>query len=216
VRSPQALLVGNRDDHGSPRVNSLMYRVAQSRDEAASSPLLGNRPAGKRVPLLIGLWKLARDSCQHACEKAASIFCDAEEPRATTQQTRRYRSLERIWSAVQSQTRRDRGRGKAMIGQRDEHRLEYTHLLWCRALLSGEPESQLAKPDITNQLASEIVTKQVNAGGIRRPDSGRIFHLCPFYVTRFSALSTQGCCQEILAELDLSLLIPALRMTSPY
>src|SRR6266704_2452676 len=182
VRSPQALLLGKLDDHGGPGINGLMHRVAQSRNEAASSPLFGDRPAGKLVPLLIGRRELARDGCQHACEKAASVFCDAEEPRAATQQTRCHRTLERIWGAVQGQAGRDRGRGKAVISQRDEHSLEHTHLLRRRSLLCGEPESQLAKPDVPNQLAREIVTKQVNAGDIRRTDPGGIFHLFSLYV----------------------------------
>src|SRR5437588_9526884 len=84
VRSPQSLPLGKLNDHGGPGINGLMHRVAQSRNEAASSPLFGDCPAGKLVPLLIGRWELARDGCQHACEKAASVFCDAEEPRATT------------------------------------------------------------------------------------------------------------------------------------
>src|SRR5712691_9225558 len=141
VRSPQALLVGNRDNHGCTRVNGLMYWVAQAWDEAASRALLDDSPAGKRVPLLIGLWELARDGRQHASKKSASVFCDAEEPRAATQQTCCHRALERIRGAVQGQAGRDCGRGKAVIGQRDEHRLEYTHLLRRRPLLRGEPES---------------------------------------------------------------------------
>src|SRR5258708_23066428 len=62
------------------------------------------------------------------------------------------------------------------------------------------PESQLAKPDVHNQLAREIVTKQVNAGGIRRTDPGGIFHLFPYTLQWFAARSTQGCCQGILAD----------------
>jgi hypothetical protein len=186
VRSPQALLVGNCDDHGGARVNGLMYWVAQAWDEAANSVLLDDSPAGKRIPLLIGLWELARDGRQHASEKSPSVFCDAEEPRAATQQTCCHRTLERIRGAIQGQAGRDRCRGKSVIGQRDEHRLEHTHLLWCRSLLRGKPESQLAKSDSTNQLASKIVTKQVNTGGIGDTDSGGIFHLS---LIRYKVLS---------------------------
>ena len=49
VRSPQALLVGNRDDHGCTGVNGLMYWVAQAWDEAASSALLDDSPVGKLI-----------------------------------------------------------------------------------------------------------------------------------------------------------------------
>ncbi len=70
-----------------------------------------------------------------------------------------------------------------MVGQRDKHGLEDTHLLRCRSLLRGEPEGQLAKADVTNQLTSKIVTKQMNAGGVGRPDSSWIFHVSPFYTT---------------------------------
>src|SRR6266566_1274814 len=138
-----------------------------------------NNDGGTR---LNGRRERVRDSCQHTSEKSACVFCDAEEPRAATQQTRCHRTLERIWGAVQGQAGRDRGRGKAVISQRDEHSLEHTHLLRRRSLLCGEPESQLAKPDVPNQLAREIVTKQVNAGDIRRTDPGGIFHLFSLYV----------------------------------
>jgi hypothetical protein len=174
--------------------------------------LLGDSPAGKDVPLLIGRRELARDGCQHASEKAASVFCDAEEPRATTQQTRCHRTLERIGGTVQGHAGRDRGWGKAMVSQRDKHCLEYTHLLRCRSLLRGEPEGQLAKANVTHQLASKIVTKQVNAGGIRCPDSSWIFHVSPFSVTMILSPLDAGCCQGILAELDLSLLSLALKV----
>src|SRR5579884_2353612 len=181
VWSTQALLVSNRDDHGGPRINVFRHWVAQSRHKAASSPLLSDRSAGKRVPLLICRRKLSPDSCQHPSEKAASVFCDAKEPGATTQQTRCHRTLERIRGTVQGQAGRDRGWGKAVVSQRDKHRLEYTHLLRCRSLLRGEPEGQFAKPNVTKQLTSKIVTKQTNAGGIRCPDTGRIFHVSPSY-----------------------------------
>src|SRR6266699_2712174 len=74
------------------------------------------------------------------------------------------------------------------------------HLLWCRSLLRGEPESQFVKSDVFYQFVCEIVTEQVNAGGIRRTDAGRIFHVSPYPLQWFSTLSTQGCCQGILAE----------------
>src|SRR5260370_6052848 len=195
VRSPQALLVSNRDDNGCTRINALMHRVPQSWNETASSALLGDGSESKLVPLLIGLRKLARDGCQYARQKAASVFCDAKEARAATQQTRCHRTLERIPGAVQGQASRDRSRGKAVIGQRDEHRLEHTHLLRCRSLLRGEPEGQFAEPDLPHQLAREIVTKQVNAGGIGGTYSTGKFHMSLIYVTSFSALSTQDCCQ---------------------
>src|ERR1700694_598137 len=89
VRPPQALLVGNRDDHVCTRVNGLMYGMAQAWDEAASGALLGDSMAGKCVPLLISLREMARDGCQHASEKKASVLCDAEAPRATRQPGRR-------------------------------------------------------------------------------------------------------------------------------
>src|SRR6266705_83429 len=186
VRSPQTLVVGKCNNDGGTRINGLMHRVAQPWDKAASGALLRDSPAGKLVPLLIGRRERVRDSCQHTSEKSACVFRDAEEPRAAAQQTRCHRTLERIWGAVQGQAGRDCGRGKAVIGQRDEHSLEHTHLLRRRSLLRGEPEGQLAEPDSTNQLASKIVTKQVNAGGIGGTDSGGIFHVS---LIRYKVLS---------------------------
>src|SRR5438105_15861647 len=40
VRSPQAFPVSNLNDHGGARIHCFMHRVAQSGNEAASSPLL--------------------------------------------------------------------------------------------------------------------------------------------------------------------------------
>ena len=77
-----------------------------------------------------------------------------------------------------------------MIGQRDEHSLEHAHLLRCRSLLRGKPEGQLAEPDVTNQFAGKIVTKQMNTRDIRRPDAGGIFHLFLICYKVFSPLDT--------------------------
>ena len=63
MRPPQALLFGNGDDHSGARIHCFMHRVAQSWNEAASSPLLGHCPSGKRIPLFIGLRELAHDAC---------------------------------------------------------------------------------------------------------------------------------------------------------
>src|SRR5947208_12952363 len=70
VWTPQALPLGDLDDHGGARIHCFMHWVAQSRNEAASSPLLGHCPSGKRVPLLVGLWDLARDACPPVGHKA--------------------------------------------------------------------------------------------------------------------------------------------------
>jgi hypothetical protein len=79
VWSPQALTLGNGDNHGDTRVNGFMYWVAQSWDEAARCTLLGDSMAGECVPLLIGLGEMARDGGQYASEKSACIFRDTEE-----------------------------------------------------------------------------------------------------------------------------------------
>src|SRR5205085_10354666 len=63
-----------------------------------------------------------------------------------------------------------------------EHCLEHTHLLRRWSLLRGEPESQLTKGDVPHQLARQIVTKQANAAGIRRPESSGILHLSPLLI----------------------------------
>src|SRR5437016_3063253 len=59
MRSPQSLPLGNLNDHGGARIHCFMHGVAQSGNEAASSPLLGHCPYGKCVPLLIGRRELA-------------------------------------------------------------------------------------------------------------------------------------------------------------
>ena len=139
---------------------------------------------------------MAGDGGQHAGKEAACIFGDAKEPRAAAQQTCCHGALKRIWGAVQGQAGRDGGRGEAVIGQRDEHRLEHTHLLRRWSLLRGEPESQLTKADVPNQLAREIVTKQANAAGIRRPESSGLLRLSPLLVDAHglcSLLVTPSC-----------------------
>src|SRR2546430_8254219 len=59
-----------------PRSTLFPYTTLFRSYKAASSALLDDSPSGKRIPLLIGLWELARDSRQHAREKSASIFCE--------------------------------------------------------------------------------------------------------------------------------------------
>src|SRR5205823_2946823 len=80
--------------------------------------------------------------------------------------------------------------------------LEYMHLLRCRLLLCGKPERQLAKPDVTNQLACKIMAKQVNTVGIRRPDSGGIFHGSPFNARMVLSLSIHHCSEDVLSVLN--------------
>src|SRR5579884_569954 len=100
VRAAQTLAFGNSDDHRGSRISRLMYRVAQSWNEAPRGSLPCDGLAGKLIPFFIGLWKVPRDACQHACQKTPGIFRNAKEPRAASQQARRHRPLERIRGAI--------------------------------------------------------------------------------------------------------------------
>src|SRR5579875_271907 len=101
VRSTQALALGDLNHHGGTGIGGFMHRMAQSWHETSGCPLFRDGLAGKLIPLLITCGQAARDSCQHAGEKASGVFCHAEEARAAAQQTRRHRALESIRRAVQ-------------------------------------------------------------------------------------------------------------------
>ena len=57
-------------------------------------------------------------------QERAAVLGDAEEPRAAAEQPGGQRALQRVGRGQVGEPGRDRGRGEAVVGQRDQHRLE--------------------------------------------------------------------------------------------
>src|SRR5690348_5582523 len=174
VRPPQPLMLGNRDDHRRAWVTALVDGMPQPRNVSAGGTFHRDGPARERFPLLLGRRWIALDRRQHASEKAARILGDAQEARASAQEARRDCALQRIRRAIERQAGGNRRRGEAMIGQRDENRLEDAHLLRRRPPLRRHPERKLAEPDLAEQIARQILPEQLDARRGGCPDPGGI------------------------------------------
>ena len=76
---------------------------------------------------------LARASLEHRVQVGAAVLGDAEEPRAAAEQAGGQGALQRVGGGEVGQPGGDRGRGEAVVGQRDQHRLEDADLRRRRA-----------------------------------------------------------------------------------
>src|SRR6185437_16441175 len=94
-----------------------------------------------------------------------------EKARAAAQQSRRDGPLERVGRAIHRKPGGDGGGGEAVVGQRDEHRLEDAHLLRRGALLRRQPERQLAEANLANQLSRQVVPEQLDTVGVGCADA---------------------------------------------
>ena len=111
---------------------------------------------------------------QHLVQEPAGVLGDAEEPRAPAEQPGGQRALDRVGRRQVGQPRDDRGRGEPVVGQRREHRLEHPHLAGLGPALRGQPERQLAEPDLAHHVAGQVVAEQGDrvAGSTRPARSG--------------------------------------------
>ena len=160
---------------GSP---CLVHRVPEPGHEAAGVALVrrtASRASG--VPAcVVGPGRSSPRSTTTACRNAAAVLGDAEEARPAAEQPGGERALQRVGRGQVGQPGGDRGRGEAVVGQRDEHRLEDPGLAGRRAPLRDQPEGQLAEADLAHQVGGEVLAEQrdlVGAGGAERRREGR-------------------------------------------
>ena len=130
--------------HRRARVALLVDRVTEPGDEAARRPGGRHDPGGDRVPPVVVGRDRRRDRRSPSCRKLAAVLGDAEEARTAAEQAGGERALDRLGRAEQRQPRRDRGRREAMVGERDQHRLEHGALTGASAA-AWRPASRRAR-----------------------------------------------------------------------
>jgi hypothetical protein len=159
--SAQPLMLGDGYDYRSARVTGLVNRMTQPRDIPASRAFHRDRPSCQRVPLLISRWQVTLDRCQDGGKKAPGILCHTEKARASSQQSRSYGSLQSIGCTVECQAGGECGGSEAVVGERNEDRLEDTYLLWRRSPLRGQPERKFAESYLAKQIVCQIMTEEL-------------------------------------------------------
>ena len=149
----RALAPGELEQHGRPGILDLVHRVSEPGDEAAPPPSPARRapaassshPASSSGP--------GRPLGEGLGEEPGRVLGDPEEPRAPAEQPGGEGALQRLRGARVGHPGGDRRRREAVVGERDEHRLEHRQLPRRRAALGDEPERQLAERDLADQFA---------------------------------------------------------------
>jgi hypothetical protein len=173
VRSAQPLLLGDLDQPGGARVADLVHRVPETGDELPLGLGPGHRGEGERVEAGVVGRDLARLG-QHLVQELAAVLGHPEEPRPAAEQAGRQRALHRVGGGQVRDPGGDRGRGEAVVGQRDQHRLEDADLRLGRPALGHHPERQLAEPDLAHQVVGQVLAEQADRVGVRRAERGRV------------------------------------------
>jgi hypothetical protein len=147
----QSLMLGDSDDYRRAWVTGLVNGMTQPRDIPAGSTFFCDGSPCERIPLLISRRQITFDSCQDGGKKAPGVLCHTKKARASAEEPRGDGSLESIRSTIECQAGGNRGGSEAMVGERDEDRLEDTHLLRCRSPLGGQPERKFAESHLAEQ-----------------------------------------------------------------
>ena len=174
VRSPQALLLGDGDQHRRPRVLHLVHRVPQSGDEAALLARPAHRREGQRVPARVVGGQVALVPVQDVVEVAAAVLGHPEEPGAAAEEPGGQGALERVGGGEVGEPGGDRGRGEAVVGQGDQHRLEDPGLRRRRPAHRHQPERQLTEPDLAHQVGGQVLAEQPDLVGGRGAERGGV------------------------------------------
>ena len=125
VRAAQALLLGDPDQHAAcagPRPCAPGGRdpgrtCPASRVRRTASSASASHPASSVGQVAVVL-------VEHGVQVAAAVLGHAEEARPAAEQPGGQRALQRVGRGEVGEPGRDRGRGEAVVGQRDQHRLE--------------------------------------------------------------------------------------------
>ena len=169
MRAAQALLLGDREQARGARVPDLVHRVAEPGHAAGPPP-----------------WSARTRSSASASQPASSAGSGSVEggqrvarKRPASSVTPRNRDPPPSSPAASApcsesgrgqvgQAGRDGGRGEAVVGQRDEHRLEHPHLAGRRAAPGDQPEGQLAEADLAHEVGGQVLAEQVDRRRRRR------------------------------------------------
>jgi hypothetical protein len=173
VRSAQSLLLGDLDQPGGAGVADLVHRVPETGDELPLGLGPGDGGEGERVEAGVVGRDLARLG-QHLIQELAAVLGHPEEPRPAAEQAGRERALDRVGGGQVRDPSGDRGRGEAVVGQRDQDRLEDADLRLGRPALRHHPERQLAEPHLAHQVVGQVLAEQGDRVGVRRAERGRV------------------------------------------
>ena len=172
VRAAQALLLGDPDEHGGPGVLDLVHRVAETRDVPAGLARAAYGVQGDRVPAGVVGGRLV-DVVEGRVQVGAAVLGDPEEARPAAQQAGGERALQRVGRGEVREAGGDRRRGEAVVGQRDQHRLEDADLLRRGPAHRHQPERQLAEADLAHQVGRQVLAEQPDLVGGRGAERGR-------------------------------------------
>jgi len=151
VRAAHALFRGDLDQPGGAWIADLVHRVADARDELLRGAGFLHRVQGERVePSVVGgdLARFRKDGRQ----VLTAVLGHPEEPRAAAEQPGGDGALQRVRGGQIGQPGSDGGRRKAVVRERDEHRLEDPHLRRGGAALGHHPQRQLTEADLAHQV----------------------------------------------------------------
>ncbi len=173
VRATHALFGGDLDQPRRARVADLVHRVSDAGDELLRRPGLLDRLKRERVEPGVVRRDLARLR-QHGGQVLAAVLGHAEEPRAAAEYPGRDRALQRVRRRQVGQPGGDGRRGEAVVGQRDQHRLEDADLRLGRAPLRHHPQRQLAEPDLAHQVLGQVLAEEGDRVGVRGAERRRV------------------------------------------
>ena len=176
VRAAHPLFGGDLDQPRGARVADLVHWVAQAGDELLRRPRLLDRFQRERVIASVVGRDLARRG-EHRVQVLAAVLGHPEEPRAAAEDPRGDRALQRVRRRQVREPGGDGGRREAVVGERDEHRLEDAHLGLGRAALSHHPQRQLAETDLAHEVLGEVLAEEADRVGVRGAKRGRVLGL---------------------------------------
>jgi hypothetical protein len=128
---------------------------------------------GQGIPPVVVGGKVAVVLVEYAVQVLTAVLGHTEEPRPASEQSGGECALERVGCRQEGEARRDRSRSEAVVGQRDEHRLEDADLLPRRTSQRDQPERELAEADVAHQVLGEVLPEEPDLVLGRRPQRRR-------------------------------------------
>jgi hypothetical protein len=166
VRAAHALFRGDLNQPRGARVADLVHRVPEAGDEFLRGTGLLDRVQGERVEPGVVRGDLARLR-EHGGQVLAAVLGHPEEPRPAAKDPGGDRALQRVRGGQIGQPGGDSGRREAMVGERDEHRLEDAHLRRGGAALGHHPQRQLTEADLAHQVLGQVLAEEGDRVGVR-------------------------------------------------
>ena len=151
VHAPKAVLLGDLEQSGHPRIDRLVDRVA----DAKGSPAWRSAPRPRSGSADAGMLDLGRVG-DRGGEDPRGAFRGSDEDGADAEDPGGHRALQRLGSAQVGQSRGNRARRHAMFDERDQHRVERHRLLWGREASHDLQVRHVSEADVPEQSARQI------------------------------------------------------------